>query len=183
MTLGLSRALAEDLAAAIDKWRRLIEARVTSVPPDEPWNDEGATPAMVAARLSFVDHGHVPIWVGLLALFEVYGAQWDRSPQREGDPIYRRDGFRCMAPGCTARCNLEDHHVHYRSHGGNDDLCNQLCLCKFHHRQGEHGLLASCKGKAPLDVTWRLGRPEVGVWYRNELELETVADGGASAAA
>ena len=133
--------------------------------------------------MSFVDYGQVPIWVGLLALFEVYGAQWDHSPDREGDPIYRRDGFRCMAPGCTARCNLEGHHVHYRSRGGSDDLCNGLCLCAFHHRQGEHGLLASCKGKAPLDVTWRLGRPEVGVWYRNELKLGTVVDGGESAAA
>ena len=38
-----------------------------------------------------------------------------------------------------------------------------------HHRQGEHGSFASCRGKAPLDIVWRLGQPGMSRWYRNEL--------------
>lgn len=34
------------------------------------------------------------------------------TPRRHGDAIYIRDGWRCSAPGCTSRRNLEDHHNH-----------------------------------------------------------------------
>lgn len=45
------------------------------------------------------------------------------------------------------------------------------CLCRFHHQRGEHGGLASCKGSAPLAVLWRLGKRELGVWYRNDVRV------------
>jgi hypothetical protein len=61
--------------------------------------------------------------------------------------------------------------VHYRSLGGNDAPWNQLRLCAWHHRQGEHGVLARCRGIAPLDVTWRLGRRDLGMRFRNERRL------------
>jgi hypothetical protein len=51
-------------------------------------------------------------------------------------------------------------------------MSNQICLCAFHHRPGEHEGLACCRGKAPLDVLWRLGRTDLGVWFRNERRLE-----------
>jgi 5-methylcytosine-specific restriction endonuclease McrA len=73
-----------------------------------------------------------------------------------------------MAPGCTSRRNLEDHHVVYRSRGGRNDLSNRICLCRFHHQRGEHGDLAACRGRAPLGLLWRLGKRKVATWYRNE---------------
>jgi hypothetical protein len=31
--------------------------------------------------------------------------------------------------------------------------------------------LAQVRGRAPNALVWRLGRPELGVWYRNDLRL------------
>ena len=90
------------------------------------------------------------------------------APRRHGDPVYSRAGWRCTAPGCTSRKNLDDHHMVYRSRRGGDALDNRDCLCRFHHYWGEHGELASCRGRAPLGILWRLGRKDLGVWYRNE---------------
>ena len=56
----------------------------------------------------------VPRWVGLLAALEDFADTWDDPigfPKRKWDKTYARDGSRCMAPGCTSRRNLEDHHV------------------------------------------------------------------------
>jgi hypothetical protein len=119
----------------------------------------------------------VPSWVGLLSILEEFVCTWD-APTRAGpkraavaDAIYVRDGWRCTAPGCTSRRNLEDHHLVYRSRGGDDGPANRTCLCRFHHQRGEHGGLASCAGTAPLGIVWRLGRPEVAQAYQNERRL------------
>ena len=61
--------------------------------------------------------------------------------------------------------------MHYRSRGGSDEQANRTCLCRFHHQRGEHGDLASCHGKAPLGLLWRLGKPGLGSWFRNERRL------------
>jgi hypothetical protein len=109
----------------------------------------------------------------VLALVEDFALTWDGdggAPARPGDRIYIRDGWRCTAPGCTSRRNLEDHHV-YRSRRGSDEPSNRTCLCRFHHQRGEHGDLASCRGAAPLGILWRLGRIEVASWYRSERRL------------
>jgi hypothetical protein len=60
----------------------------------------------------------------------------------------------------------------YRSHQGSDEPWNQLALCAPHHKQGEHGGLPLCRGTAPLDVIWRLGKPGYETWWSNETQLE-----------
>ena len=100
------------------------------------------------------------------------------APKRPGDPIYSRAGWRCTAPGCTSRKNLDDHHLVYRSRRGGNAHDNRDCLCRFHHYWGEHGELASCRGKAPLGILWRLGRKDLGVWYRNERRVVRPASAG-----
>jgi len=125
-------------------------------------------PAAVARRFLRATDG---AWPGLQALLEELVRVWDDPagmPRRRGDETYVRDGWRCMAPGCTSRRNLEEHHVRYRSSGGEDVPGNLVCLCRFHHRRGEHGGLASCRGEAPLELVWRLGTSRKGLWYRNE---------------
>ena len=49
---------------------------------------------------------------------------------------------------------------------------NQIALCKFHHQQGEHGGLARVRGRAPLDLTWRLGTPDLASWWKNERRID-----------
>jgi Domain of unknown function (DUF222) len=180
LRLRLTPERAEAFLGAIEARRREIQERGTI-----PTGDDGSesapelpddAPASVRAAQRFsAGPGYVPQWVGLLALLEDYAETWDdpRSmPRRPADAVYIRDGWRCMAPGCTSRRNLEDHHVVYRSQGGSDELTNRACLCRFHHQQGEHGGLARVEGEAPLGLTWRLGVEELGRWYRNERRVQ-----------
>jgi hypothetical protein len=111
------------------------------------------------------------MWVGLLALLEDFAATWDTddaAPERRDDRVFVRDGWRCAAPGCSSRRHLEDHHIVYRSQGGDDRPANRVTLCRFHHQRGEHGGLMSVRGPAPGGLLWRLGRPDVAVAFRNE---------------
>ena len=126
--------------------------------------------AMHAARAR-LGTPRAPAWVGLLAMLEDFVDTWDQAPRRKSDAIYERDGYRCMAPGCTSRRHLEDHHVLYRSRGGGNDSENRICICRFHHQRGQHGGLAACHGTAPLGITWELGRRGAGGKFRNEIRL------------
>jgi hypothetical protein len=178
LRLRLPDDLATSLLAAVESSRRALSRQADSVPWDEPWPDTGAgsSPSVLAARMFSIRARRVPAWVGLLALIEGFVLTWDTDEQgprrpRDRDAVYIRDGWRCTAPGCTSRRNLEDHHLTYRSRGGGDQLSNRTCLCRFHHQRGEHGDLASCRGEAPLGITWRLGRAAAATWYRNERRL------------
>ena len=192
LRLRLPHDLAADFLGTIESARSRLFGLTDSVPWYEPWPSPDAPPSVIAARTFSVASRRVPAWVGLLALLEDFVQTWDPlasaagtgthagssatpgpgaapSPtKRPGGAVYSRAGWRCTAPGCTSRRNLEDHHVVYRSRGGRDDLSNRICLCRFHHQRGEHGGLASCRGRAPLGILWRLGRTKLAVWYRNE---------------
>lgn len=125
-----------------------------------------------AARVAFVRGRRVPTWVGLLALLEDFAATWDTDaagPEHRDDGTFIRDGWRCAAPGCSSRRNLEVHHVVYRSRGGPDDGWNLVTLCRFHHLRGEHGDLMQVRGRAPDGLTWHLGRADVAVQYRADV--------------
>jgi hypothetical protein len=183
LRLRLPHELAGDFLGVVESARQRLSTLADSVPWDEPWPDAHAAPSVVAARTFSVRSRRVPGWVGLLALLEDFVLTWDPvrsgrspvAPKRHGDPVYSRAGWRCTAPGCTSRKNLDDHHLVYRSRRGSDALDNRTCPCRFHHYQGEHGELASCRGKAPLGILWRLGRKELAVWYRNERRVGAAA--------
>jgi hypothetical protein len=178
LRLRLPAELAAQFVATIEAHRRRRAAEAGSVPWDEPWpEDRNAPPlpSLVAARMFSTRCRRVPAWVGLLAIIEDFVLTWDRDARpghRSRDRVFVRDGWRCAAPGCSSRRNLEDHHVVYRSRGGGDGGANRICLCRFHHQRGEHGGLASCSGEAPLGITWRLGRRDLATWYRNERRIE-----------
>jgi hypothetical protein len=157
LRLTLPESVARDLLAAIEARRQALVA-------------DGAA----------IGRGPLPAWAGLLALLLDFVATWDDPsglPKRASDAIYRRDGWRCMAPGCTSRRNLEDHHVVYRSRGGEDDESNRVTLCRFHHQQGEHGGAMRVRGLAPLGLVWRLGSAGSRAWYRNETRYFGAAAG------
>jgi len=76
--------------------------------------------------------------------------------------VFTRDGWRCVAPGCTSMQNLHSHHIHFRSAQGSDAPENRITLCAFHHLRGVHGGLLRCVGRAPDGLRWELGiRPGV----------------------
>lgn len=186
LRLRLPDDLGRQFLAAVDSECRRLSASAETLPwdadPDaSPDADPDAdtlcsAPSRLLARMYYIRARRLPVWVGLLALLEDFVETWDdpaATPRRASDAIYIRDGYRCMAPGCTSRRNLEDHHVVYRSRRGDDSGQNRVSICAFHHRRGEHGGLASCRGRAPIDLTWRLGRDgDAAAWYRNERRIE-----------
>ena len=176
LRLSLPEGLAEDFLATVESARRGLSVEASEDPSSEERGADCAEAASLRAARMYSARGRaVPSWVGLLALLEDFVDTWDlpgASPSRRAEEIYSREGWRCFAPGCSSRRSLEDHHLKYRSRGGDvKSPANEICLCGFHHRRGEHGDLASCRGQAPLGVLWRLGRKEVGVWFRNERRL------------
>jgi hypothetical protein len=104
--------------------------------------------------------GALPDWAVLTLLLREATEEWLRvdpeSKPTEGKTL-ERDGYRCQAPGCTARRNLEVHHIVYRSAGGGEEPENRTVLCHRHHRLIHDGVVV-LKGRAPGDLRWRLGR-------------------------
>ncbi len=97
-----------------------------------------------------------PRWAALAhALTHVIG-HWESTPAHR-DPIFARDGWRCAVPGCSSRRNLHDHHLRYRSQGGDDAHENRVTVCAAHHLHGIHGGVIRAWGTAPRDVHWELG--------------------------
>jgi hypothetical protein len=93
---------------------------------------------------------------GLEALLLHVKAEWEGQP-RHRDPVFARDGWRCTVPICTARRNLHDHHLVFRSRGGGNSHANRLTLCAWHHLRGVHGGRIRADGEAPGAVSWEIG--------------------------
>jgi hypothetical protein len=108
-----------------------------------------------AAIRSRTPPGGAP-WQGLLALLVHATAEWERQP-RHRDPIFERDGWRCAVPACTSRAQLHDHHVVYRSRGGDDGRDNRITVCAAHHLRGIHGGTIRVTGRAPDRLAWAIG--------------------------
>jgi len=81
---------------------------------------------------------------------------WESS-RRHRDPVFARDGWRCAVPACSSRCNLQDHHIQYRSRGGGNEPANRLTICASHHLHGIHGGTIRAWGTAPRPIYWHLG--------------------------
>jgi hypothetical protein len=73
--------------------------------------------------------------------------------------VRERDGGFCRVPGCSHR-GSQSHHLDFRSHGGSDDLDNQVALCPFHHLRCVHGGYLRVVGRAPDRLIWYLGGRE-----------------------
>jgi hypothetical protein len=95
---------------------------------------------------------------------------WAEEGGRFRDPAdFDRDGWRCTVPGCTARRNLQSHHIRFRSAGGPDEPWNRTTLCAFHHHRGVHAGAVRITGRAPDGLSfelagerWRSGDVRVG---------------------
>ena len=51
--------------------------------------------------------------------------------------VLERDGWRCQQ--CGSMCNLEVHHLTFRSRAGSDSLENLIALCADCHRDAHTG--------------------------------------------
>jgi hypothetical protein len=179
LRLRLKKEDAGAFLASIESERRRLDALVRTAPDGEPVPGESDSPAIRIAREYRDRERRLPGWVGLQALIEDYVRTYDdpRSfPEREEEKPYERDGYRCMAPGCTRRAGIHGHHLRYRSRRGSDELWNQLSLCDYHHLEGEHGEFMQVRGKAPLETVFRLGKPgPYASLYKTERRLDRPA--------
>lgn len=82
--------------------------------------------------------------------------EWTAAP-RHPDPVFERDGWRCTVPGCSSRRNLHDHHIVFRSHGGQNARDNRTTVCAAHHLHGIHAGVIRASGVAPAGILWELG--------------------------
>ena len=63
---------------------------------------------------------------GLEAMLEHAIASWSEAGEQFEDYAdFERDGFRCTVPACSARRNLQSHHVRLLSAGGPDEPWNR----------------------------------------------------------
>jgi hypothetical protein len=109
---------------------------------------------------------HGPRWRAMAALLSHVRTEWQRQP-RHRDPVFARDGWRCLVPGCGSRRNLHDHHVQYRSRGGGNARENRVTICAWHHLRGIHAGRVRAVGAAPDGLTWELGVDAAGrAWLR-----------------
>jgi hypothetical protein len=96
--------------------------------------------------------------VGLEAMLDHAIATWlEAGAQFEDYADFERDGYRCTVPGCTARRNLQSHHIWFRSACGPDVDWNRTTLCAVHHHRGVHARSLAIRGRAPDALVYTLG--------------------------
>ncbi len=117
-------------------------------------------PASVVALLrdvldSFAEPNQ-PRWMALERLLRHVVTHWASTP-RHPDPVFARDGWRCTVPACSSRRNLHDHHIRFRSRGGDNRCDNRTTVCAAHHLHGLHEGTIRASGVAPHAIEWQLG--------------------------
>src|SRR5213083_1874254 len=118
-----------------------------------------AAPSVVAlfrAALDAFRPAGEPRWKACEKLLEHVCHEWEAQPQHH-DPVFARDGWRCAVPACTSRANLHDHHIRYRSAGGDNSRANRVTICAWHHLRGIHLGRIRAHGTAPHAITWEIG--------------------------
>ncbi len=115
-----------------------------------------AVVALVRTAILAFAHPRDSLIGGLESLLLHVKAEWEGQP-RHRDPIFARDGWRCAVPVCTARQQLHDHHLVFRSRGGGNERENRITLCAWHHLRGVHAGRVRAEGEAPDGITWEIG--------------------------
>jgi hypothetical protein len=82
---------------------------------------------------------------------------------------FERDGWRCVVPGCTARRNLQSHHLEFLSQGGPDVPWNRATLCAVHHLRGVHLRRIRITGRAPDGLVFEL---PIGRFASGDVKME-----------
>jgi hypothetical protein len=97
-----------------------------------------------------------PRWRALARLLQHVEAEW-RSQPKHRDPIFERDGWRCTVPACTSRRKLHDHHVIFRSRGGDGSRKNRTTVCAAHHIRHIHNGTLRAERTPSGAIEWWLG--------------------------
>jgi len=112
-----------------------------------PWNrlTEGEALARIA------DH-FVAVWTVNLA---------PRRIPKGRQTVLDRHGGLCAVPGCS-RPAQQEHHIVFRSQGGDDELSNRVALCAPHHLRAIHGGYLTVRGRAGELLEWHFHATDEG---------------------
>jgi hypothetical protein len=99
----------------------------------QPANGEDVAVEPAVVEMAECDARVLPTHVGERA------TQTIRPARRRA--VMRRDGGRCVVPGCRHATFVDVHHITARADGGGDDVENLLVLCAAHHRAVHRGAL------------------------------------------
>jgi hypothetical protein len=146
--MGAAHALDERQLCARPEWE-FPDAEVAFSAPV-------AVVALLRTAILAFAHPRDSLIGGLESLLLHVKAEWEGQP-RHRDPIFARDGWRCAVPVCTARQQLHDHHLVFRSRGGGNERENRITLCAWHHLRGVHAGRVRAEGEAPDAITWEIG--------------------------
>src|SRR5438445_7118949 len=97
-----------------------------------------------------------PLWKGCEKVLEHVCAEWEAQPPHR-DPVFAGHAWRRAVPACTSRAHLHDHHILYRSAGGDNSRANRVAICAWHHLRGIHLGRIRAHGTAPHAITWEIG--------------------------
>jgi hypothetical protein len=85
--------------------------------------------------------------------------------------VLRRDGGRCVVPGCRHATFVDIHHIELRSEGGGHDEDGLVVLCSAHHRALHRGCLI-IEGRVSTGLEFRHAD---GATYGGEVKAATAA--------
>jgi hypothetical protein len=97
-----------------------------------------------------------PPWRAFERILLHVKAAWEAQPKHR-NPIHARDGWRCRVPACSSRRNLQEHHIQFRSHGGDNARTNRMSICPWHHHRAIHEGIIRAHGDAEGVVHWQIG--------------------------
>lgn len=137
--------------------REFVEATITFTAPT-------SIVALFRAALSaFVPATPEPAWRRCARMLAHVRDTW-KAPPRHRDPIFERDGWQCRVPACSGRRHLHDHHIRFRSRGGDNRRTNRITVCAWHHLRAIHAGLVRGWGTAPDAIRWQLGLDGSSSW-------------------
>ncbi len=146
---------------------RHIGARVTTrelVDTDIAFTGPASIVALFRlAVAAFASASAEPAWRSCERMLAHVRETWNGQP-RHRDPVFERDGWRCTVPACSGRRNLHDHHVRFRSRGGDNRRTNRITVCAWHHLRAIHCGLVRAWGTAPDGIRWQLGLEGARSW-------------------
>src|SRR5438093_2599178 len=145
---GASLALDERQLCTRPEWE-FPDAEVTF------WAPVSVVALFRSAILAFA-HPRGSLVEGLESLLLHVKSEWEGQP-RHRDPVFACDGWRCAVPICTARRELHDHHVVFRSRGGSNERENRISICVWHHLCGVHDCRVWAAGEAPGGIPRECG--------------------------
>jgi hypothetical protein len=111
---------------------------------------------LLETQLQRYRHRRDPSWRAFERVVAHAILEWTSGPKHR-DPVFERDGWRCAVPGCTSRRNLHDHHVVFRSLGGDNSRGNRITVCAAHHLYLIHAGIIRAMGRSPDAIEWAMG--------------------------